>query len=145
RDEGLKLYWFSQTIGPGRGLEDAVEAMGRAGIPGELHLRGRAIPEYLEGLRGKPAVSAPSLALVHHPPAPPDAMVQLGQRFDVGLALEPGFSQNNRLAVSNKALTYVLSGLAVAITDTPGQRPLALDLGEGALLYAPGDVDSLAA
>src|SRR6185295_9502708 len=49
--EGLRLYWFSQTIGPGRGLEDAVEAMGMADIPGELHLRGLAIPDYLERLR----------------------------------------------------------------------------------------------
>ena len=29
---------------PRRGLEDAVRGMGRGGIPGELHLRGRAIP-----------------------------------------------------------------------------------------------------
>jgi hypothetical protein len=35
--------------------------------------------------------------------------------------------------------------LAVAISDTPGQRPLALDLGEGALIHALGDVDALAA
>jgi hypothetical protein len=28
----LRLYWFSQTIGPGRGLEDAIVAAGRAGI-----------------------------------------------------------------------------------------------------------------
>ena len=30
--EGLRLYWFSQTIGPGRGLEDAVQAAGLAEI-----------------------------------------------------------------------------------------------------------------
>jgi hypothetical protein len=37
----LRLYWFSQTIGPGRGLEETVIAAGRAGIAAELALRGR--------------------------------------------------------------------------------------------------------
>jgi glycosyltransferase involved in cell wall biosynthesis len=62
----------------------------------------------------------------------------------VGLGLEPGFSLNNWLALSNKLFTYMLAGLAVVFTDTPGQRPLALDLGEGALLYRVGDVEALA-
>jgi hypothetical protein len=41
--------------------------------------------------------------------------------------------------------TYMLAGLAVACTDTPGQRPLARDLGEGACFYTPGDIVTLAA
>ena len=143
--EGLRLYWFSQTIGPGRGLEDAVEAMGLAGIPGELHLRGRVIPNYLERLCQLAAQRAPHLKLLNHEPAPPDSMVDLCQGFDVGLSLEPGFTINNRLALSNKAFTYVLAGLAVAFSDTPGQRPLARDLGEGAILYTSGNTAALAA
>ena len=71
-------------------------------------------------------------------------MVDLCRDYDVGLATEPGSSLNNRAALSNKVLTYVLAGLAVVCTDTPGQRPLGQDLGEGALLYAPGDLDALA-
>jgi hypothetical protein len=142
--EGLRLYWFSQTVGPGRGLEDAIRAMGVADIPGELHLRGRAIIEYMASLQRLTIRVAPRLRIIHHEPAPPDLMVDLCQGYDVGLAVEPGFSPNNRIALSNKAFTYMLAGLAVAFTDTPGQRPLALDMREGALLYAPGDVHALA-
>jgi glycosyltransferase involved in cell wall biosynthesis len=141
---GLRLCWFSQTIGPRRGLEDAVHAMGRAGIPGELHVRGRAIPDYLHSLRSLAARQAPHLELVRHEPCAPDALLDLCRGYDVGLAAEPGFSENNRLALSNKAFTYILAGLAVALTDTPGQRLLAAELGEGALVYAPGDVEALA-
>jgi glycosyltransferase involved in cell wall biosynthesis len=65
--------------------------------------------------------------------------------FDVGLAVEPGSSPNNRLALSNKAFTYMLGGLALVMTDTPGQLPLARDLGEGATVYSPRDVKALAA
>jgi glycosyltransferase involved in cell wall biosynthesis len=72
-------------------------------------------------------------------------MIALCQGYDVGLAIEPGFSQNNRLALSNKAFTYMLAGLAVALTNTPGQRCLIDDLGPDAIGYEPGDASALAA
>src|SRR5258705_5350298 len=65
--------------------------------------------------------------------------------FDVGVAAEPGQVRNNALALSNKATTYPLAGLPVLITDTAGQRPLANDLGAGALRFSPGDHEALAA
>jgi glycosyltransferase involved in cell wall biosynthesis len=71
-------------------------------------------------------------------------MVDLCRGYDVGLSLEQGHVQNHALCLGNKALTYVLAGLAIVLTATPGQQPLAADLGEGALVYAPGDVATLA-
>ena len=71
-------------------------------------------------------------------------MVALCAEYDVGLSLEHGPVLNKLLCLSNKALTYVLGGLAVAFTDTPGQHDLARDMGEGSLVHAPGDVESLA-
>ena len=142
--QGLKLYWFSQTVGPGRGLEEVIRAIGLANVPGELHLRGRAIPGYVALLQQLAARAAPKITIVCHHPSSADSMVDLCRDYDVGLATEPGSSLNNRAALSNKVLTYVLAGLAVVCTDTPGQRPLGQDLGEGALLYAPGDLDALA-
>jgi hypothetical protein len=144
-DRPLRLYWFSQTIGPGRGLEDVVHAVGSAGIPAELHLRGLAIATYVEVLSGLSRAVAPRLRLVFHEPGDPDNMVDACRGFDVGLALEPGRTLNNALALSNKALTYPLAGLALALTDTPGQRVLADDLGAQAVTYAPGRVADLAA
>ena len=141
----LLLYWFGQTIGLGRGLETVVQALGWGDIPSQLHLRGRAIPSDLHGLESFAADVAPNLRVVLHNPAPPDTMVDLCRPYELGLATEPGLPGNNEAALSNKALTYILAGLAVVITDTPGQRPLARDLGEGALLYKPGDVATLAA
>jgi len=143
--EGLRLYWFSQTIGPGRGLEDAVSAMGLGEIPGELHLRGRDVRDYVDGLTRRAQDAAPGLKIIQHEPAAPDAMIELCAGYDVGLTLEQGHVLNRALCLSNKALTYILAGLALAITDTPGQRPLAQALGAAALLYRPGDVRALAA
>ena len=137
----LRLYWFSQTVGAGRGLEDVVRAIGLAGIRAELHVRGVAQVEYLARLRQLASVK---LSVHVHDPAPPDRMVELSLPYDAGLSPEEGRSVNRQLCLSNKALTYILAGLAVVLADTAGQRPLADDLGEGALRYRPGDIVSLA-
>jgi glycosyltransferase involved in cell wall biosynthesis len=138
------LYWFSQTIGPGRGLEDAVAAMGRASLRGSLNLRGRPLPGYVERLRELAASAAPHLDLIALPPAAPDAMIDVARGYDVGLALEQMGVGNRRLCLTNKTFTYILAGLAVAMTDTPGQHALGADIGPAARLVAPGDVDGLA-
>ena len=72
-------------------------------------------------------------------------MIDACRGADVGLALETGRTLSRQLCLTNKAFTYVLAGLAVAVTDTRGQRELADDLGEGAILYKPGDVAALSA
>jgi glycosyltransferase involved in cell wall biosynthesis len=140
----LRVYWFSQTIGPGRGLEDAVVGLGRAGIAAHLALRGRPQPGYLDALTALGAAHAPRVEIAHLPPAPPDAMVDLARGYDVGLALEQLTPLNRRLCLTNKAFTYILAGMAVAITDTPGQHALGADLGRAAALVPAGDADALA-
>jgi hypothetical protein len=140
----LRLYWFSQTIGPGRGLEIAVAAAGRAGVRAELLLRGRAQAGYLQALQHLADAVAPRLTIVHQPPASPDAMIDLARGYDVGLALEQMEVRNRRLCITNKAFTYILAGVAVAITDTPGQHALGADLGAAAALVPPADVEALA-
>jgi glycosyltransferase involved in cell wall biosynthesis len=144
RPDLLRLYWFSQTIGAGRGLEDAISAMGLACTPGELTLRGRSVPGYLDSLRDLARSRAPRLRIIHEPPAPPDAMVDLSRGYDVGLALEQVHVKNHQIAQSNKLFTYLLAGVAIAMTDTPGQHALGVDLGDGAALVPPGDVEALA-
>ena len=140
----LRVYWFSQTIGPGRGLEDAVLALGRCGAAAHLALRGRPQAGYLEALTALAATHAPRVEIVHLPPAPPDAMVEVARGYDVGLALEQMTPRNRQLCLTNKAFTYILAGMAVAVTDTPGQHALGVDLGRAAALVPVGNVDALA-
>ena len=141
----LRLYWFSQTVGAGRGLEDVVRAVGLAGIRAELHLRGGAQSDYVASLRGLARETNAQLAVRVHAPAPPERMVELSLPYDAGLSPEQGRDVNRELCLGNKALTYILAGLPVVLTDTVGQRPFAADLGEGALQYRAGDIASLAA
>ena len=146
RDAGepFAAYWFSQTISGGRGLEDVVRAFGLTGIAATLTLRGCAIPGYLETLYAFAGDVAPQLEIRVVGPTPPDSMVDACRAFDLGIAAEQGPVRNHLLALSNKALTYPLAGVPVALTDTPGQRPLAMTLGEGGIVFVPGDAAALA-
>jgi hypothetical protein len=143
-DGTLRLYWFGQTIGAGRGLEETVRAAGKAGVPAELTIRGNAREEFVRELRTLAERVAPSLELTILAPAAPDDMVDLCRPYDVGIAIENPDGKNQALALSNKSLTYILAGLALAINDTPGQHELAVDLGEGALIIPGKDIDVFA-
>ena len=142
--DALRLYWFSQTLGPGRGLEDLVAAVGRAQVPVQLALRGRALPGYIEHLRQESGRAAPTLTIVAHPPGAPDAMVTLCQEHDVGLALEQTVVPNRDICLTNKLFAFIAAGRPIIGTATTAQRPILESLGPGAKLVAPGDVSGLA-
>ncbi len=144
-DRPLRLYWFSQTIGARRGLEDAVQAIGYLKqYPIELHIRGAWQPGYrseLLAFADRAGVSADRI--VCHDPAPPDQMVKLAADCDVGLAVEQATSVNNDIALSNKIFTYLLAGTAVVATSTRAQSAVAADLDGAIALYPCGDSQGL--
>ena len=145
RPEGpLSLYWFSQTLGPGRGLEEVIRAIGESSVPVELHLRARPIPWYLEALRDLRRSVAPNAELAIHDPSMPDDMVALAQPYDVGLACEEPFVLNKRLSLANKVFTYLAAGVPVILSRTPAQEALEPELGESAFGYECGDIAGLA-
>ncbi len=143
RDE-FAAYWFSQTIGPGRGLEDIVRALGLTTRPASLTLRGCPKPGCIESLLALAEREAPRVRIAVEPPSSPASMIDACRAFDLGVSAERGPIRNRLLSLPNKAVTYPLAGLPVALTNTAGQTPLANDLGNGALVFAPGDAASLA-
>lgn len=145
-DEPLTLYWFSQTIGADRGLEDIVRAMGLLrGRNVELHLRGDWRLGYqVELMRLAASVGVEQEQIIAHPPASSDEMVRLAVAYDIGLALEPHVTENSQICIANKIFTYLLAGNAVIATDTRGQRPVVEAIGKAGFYYWPGDARALA-
>jgi glycosyltransferase involved in cell wall biosynthesis len=142
----LKVYWFSQTIGPGRGLENVIRAMAvLRDCDIELYLRGRCTSGYEERLLQLAQDNELDLAKVHFcPPAPAEDMIRLSAEYDVGLALEQPDSPNRDLCLTNKIFSYLLAGNVVAATSTTGQRAIVKTLGPAGFLYEPGDSEALA-
>ena len=141
----LRLVWLSQTLGPGRGIEAAIAALGRAQIQAMLTVRGNPTPGYVEELVALATRVAPQLRMEHARPDMTRTVVELCRGNDVGLALEQAHILNRDICLCNKPFTYMLAGLAVAFTDTAGQRQLARDLGEGAVLFKIDDIEAQAA
>lgn len=144
RGEVHSLYWYSQVIGPDRGVEEALRALAMLDLPVELHLRGELLPAYAAPLRALIDRLGVSRRVHLWPPAPPGELVALAQQHDIGLALEQPVSRNRQVCVTNKLFTYLLAGLAVAATDTIGQRGILESFSDVGFVYPPGDVTALA-
>jgi glycosyltransferase involved in cell wall biosynthesis len=138
----FRLFWFSQTIGPDRGLEDAVRAAGQLGRSVRLGMLGRTT-DFVEKLT-QMANKIANLQLEIQNPCLPDEIVARCRGWDVGLAMENRTPLNRDLCLTNKIFTYPLAGLAIAATDTTAQRQAIPEFGEGAFLFPPGDSAALA-
>lgn len=115
----LRLYWFSQTIGAGRGLELLVEALNLVEEGVEIHLRGNIDQLYQTILKN-------SLSSIHelyfHPLIANTYIVGDMSNYDIGLALEPNEPLNKYLTSSNKIFHYLTGGLPVIASNTLGQQ-----------------------
>jgi glycosyltransferase involved in cell wall biosynthesis len=143
-EPGPTLYWFSQTIGAGRGLETAVEAIARAATKPHLHLRG--IPA--SGFQAKLLDIAHKRGVANRvhflASARPHDLERLGAQYDLGYSGETGFCQNRELALPNKLFSYLLSGIPIIASDVPAHRALGQDVGAAMTIFAAGDATGLA-
>lgn len=141
---GPSLYWFSQTIGPDRGLECALRAVARSRTRPHLYLRGTPANGFLDHMRA----IAEELGVAEHlhilPPALPGDMVGLAAAYDVGLAGETGHTPNRKIALTNKQFTYLSAGVPMVMSDVVAHRSIAPALREAAVLYSIDDPVSLA-
>jgi glycosyltransferase involved in cell wall biosynthesis len=145
RGKALSLYWYSQTIGLNRGLQDAIRAAGRLDEPVQLHFRGSILEgEVREELLREAQRSGVDDALYFHEKVPPQELLSRAAEHDIGLALEQGNTPNSRLCTSNKLFFYPLAPLAIAATNVPGQRAILSERMDCSQLYSPGDDAALA-
>lgn len=138
------IFWFSQTLGPGRGLKEFFEAWTLTRHPSRVVLLGTPTPHYVEELLGSlPAERRPWVSFL--PLVPPDDLPALIARHHIGLALEQSDIASRDLTITNKILQYLNAGLAVIASDTAGQREvLPPDSAAGAIVKLV-DIRGLAA
>lgn len=144
-DPGPSLYWFSQTVGPDRGLECAVRAIGLSRACPHLYLRGTPVAGFVEGLQKIAAEYGAADRLHVLPPAEPDEMERLAAEYDVGLVAENGHPAGRALALANKLFTFLVAGVPPIISDTAAHRAFADEAGLSAYLYPIDNAEALAA
>lgn len=139
RDKCLKLFWFSQTIGKNRGLEDIIYAINQLNNPLiQLHLLGN-----LSGQDHSYFNSLATFKINYYPPILNDEIFNLSAQFDAGLALEINEPFNREICLTNKIFTYLLAGLALITSNTKAQQQFINNHPGIGLCYPIGDINRL--
>jgi glycosyltransferase involved in cell wall biosynthesis len=137
------LYWFSQTLGPGRGIEDLVAALPLLRGECDIHLRGHPARGFAEWI-GEQLPPAWRGRVHLHGLAANDALLTGIAGHDIGFAGEQPHCRSRALTVTNKLLHYLLAGLPVIASNTDGQREIAAAAPQAVTLYRAGDAQDLA-
>ncbi len=136
--EPPRLFWFSQTIGPGRGLEEFVVAWASTQQPSRLVLLGEPRRGYKDTLLGLLPPERRSL-VEFRPLVPAAELPAVIAQHDIGLALEVTTILNRDLTITNKILQYLDAGLAVVASNTTGQREVIGNTSEAGIIVNTGD------
>ena len=142
-EQVLKLFWFSQTVGPDRGLEDVFRALEK--IP-NIQVQLSLIGNVSEAVRWQflEAVSSPNHNIEFLGTVAPDKIFEIAARHDIGLALERKTPFNRDICLTNKIFTYLLSGNALIATATQAQSKFMTEYPKLGVVYEHGDTSALA-
>jgi glycosyltransferase involved in cell wall biosynthesis len=136
------IYWFSQTLGADRGLQDLLAALPLLVRPVQVHLRGGS-SDPQKWIETHAPVEQRSWVQVHQP-VPNAAILSRIVEHDIGFAGEQPLCLSRDLTVTNKLFHYILGGLAVVASDTRGQQEVLSQMPGAGQMYRPGDPQSLA-
>ena len=139
----LKLHWFSQTIGPGRGLETLFSALPMLNISAEVHLRGNYPASSQAWMEPLIPSNWRSQVFIH----PLVSNTELPKRIadhDIGLALETPYCKSREYTVTNKLFQYLQAGLATIASNTIGQQEILTQVPKAGTLIPYDDASALA-
>jgi glycosyltransferase involved in cell wall biosynthesis len=123
KNDKLKLFWFSQTVGENRGIELIIDAIAQLDANCcELHLLGNANEEYRSKLKMLATEKGLQSQIVYHPPCAEKEIFSIAANCDIGLASETGVPLNRDICLTNKFFTYIQSGLFLAASNTKAQE-----------------------
>jgi len=143
--KNLKLFWFSQTIGKHRGIEDAIKAIG---LLKKYHISltllgniDESNQNYFLDLANDSGLTKTQLIFIA--PVAPDDIFELANDYDIGLALEQNTPLNRDICLTNKIFTYLTSGLAIIASETSAQKNFMMENPLVGQSYLIGDIQVL--
>ncbi len=139
--EKPSLVWFSQTIGPGRGLEKIISVLQDIHTPVSLNLVGDISDKYRAELEAL-FTTCPQHTLSISRQVKHKDLHGLLCRHTIGLALEETYPPSRNTTVTNKILQYLQAGLLVLATATEGQKEVAADFAGIVSTVPPDDINA---
>jgi len=137
------IHWYSQTIGPGRGLEELFTAARLVKTRAEIHIRGNLVEDFDDVLLNLLPNEWHERVFFHDLVSNDELLSRIAEH-DIGFAGDRKDCRSRDLTVTNKVMQYLLGGLAVVASDSSGQLEIAA-LSDGAVtIYPSGDFSALA-
>ena len=122
----IKLIWLSQTIGPGRGIEQIIESLNNiTNRSFELNLRGNISSGFKQHLSS--LLTSTTHQIIFLPLIANKCIQEDLTSYDIGLALELSSPKSRDLTITNKIFHYLSVGLPVIASNTLGQLSLSND------------------
>jgi glycosyltransferase involved in cell wall biosynthesis len=137
------IHWYSQTLGPGRGLEDLLAAVPLLDRKVEVHFRGEPTAGFERWIRSRMPNALRDRIFLHPIVSNCELLSRIAEH-DIGFAGEMLYCRNRDLTVTNKILHFLLGGLAIVASDTAGQREVAEQAPGAVALYPSGNPEALA-
>lgn len=118
RAGGPPLAIYVGAMAPGRGLEQAIEAL--TGVP-ELRLRlmGQIDDAFRAELERRAVAAGVTGRIEYRPPVAPTAVADTIAAADMGILLTQPECLNNELSLPNKFFEYAAAGLPIVGSDLP--------------------------
>jgi len=145
QEDTLKLFWFSQTVGKGRGVEEIIEAISKLNRNISCTVLGNCDMQMKTGLlqvAKKNGINENQIIFLD--PVSPEEIFLIAAQHHIGLALESEGTINREICLTNKIFTYLLSGLAIIATDTLAQKEFLETYSGIGNYYKKGNVTALA-
>jgi len=139
----LKLFWFSQTVGRDRGIEQIISSLAYQDNV-ELHLLGyntTSTQQYFNDLAKKSFFQPNNI--FYYEPISSAEIITMASQFHIGLATETGVPLNRDICLTNKIFTYIQAGLAIIASDTSAQKWLLQEFEGMGFLYKRNNIDQL--
>jgi glycosyltransferase involved in cell wall biosynthesis len=133
---------YQSAMGPGRSLDDVLEAAKRQS--GGVTITVRVLGADREELKRRVLADGLEHVLEIAEPVSPDALVAGLRGFDVGLIIDRPVTRNNALSLPNKLFEYMMAGLAVVAPALESLGPF-VERERVGLTFPPGDVVAMAA
>lgn len=140
----ISFYWYSQTVGLNRGLQDLFQAINYLDENTfELHIRGECSIEVKEYLMSLVKSDLNKSNIFFHPLVSFDELKFRNKEHDIGFALEMFDNLNRDLCITNKIFDYLRCGLMIVATNTQGQNYVTNDLFGNCITYNVKDIKTL--
>lgn len=142
-DGVIRLFWFSQHLGPDRGLELLFDALPRLDFSWQLNLVADDPGCFFTTLCSRvPAHLHPRIQ--RQDTVPNDELAACIAQNDVGLALDLPHCPSRDLTVTNKVFQYLQAGLAVVATRTAGHQEVFTQAPDAGVQLRENEASALA-